>query len=1425
MFSIFLLTTLFSHNAFAQNSQGTVVATVNISNAKIVLSNDRDYKISFDISNRVGAQPQIKYSVRLTSSSTNQVIFDEKVYEETISLAENTKITKVIDYSIPSSISVGTYRMWIDSKNENGLSLGTALVGEVKITNNLPNIIQIIPDSCYLVKNTAKEQYLLSQVVLINSTDVVTIKCLVQSNLSTNTIFTPNFITRSHTIFGETVSDTGGSRENIIIKKGISDINIILPKASNPQSYNISFFLKTPDSKTTSNTISINYILSGIAGEIKNVVFDKTYYRRGDTANLQVFSTQTGVSTSTITASITDDTGLCSETTTKDISNFSIINLKIPITKDCTNPKANIILSSNGTILDTQNYEVMTVVSTTTPTFSTIAMFLKIIALVLVVMGLGALVYRKKYLIMIFGVIIISSSLFYFLPLSKVEAYPCTYAYCWNNNFAPCDVNGVLYCYTPVYLPSGCTITSTDIIGANQYCTYTPPIPAPAITSFYATPNPVDYNNSATISASITNSTSCTLTGNGRVISWGSPSTITTDSGPITEDEYFQLYCKGDGGEITKDLTISVIPIINVSIDASATSTTPEGSVDISWNSTNADSCDVTKNDSNWITSTGSYQYVSQFSSDGFAGIKFSSPSGIVRDSAGNLYIADTGNNRIQKFTSDGTYISQFGSYGTDNGQFNGVLGIAFDSSNNIYVVDQGNHRIQKFTSAGTYISQFGSFGSSNGQFQYPSGIATDSLNNIYVVDINNFRIQKFDTSGTYLSQFGSYGGDDSQFLSNPWGIAIDSSNNLYIVEGSYNYGRIKKFTSSGIYISQFGSGGSGEGQFSNPKGIAFDSSNNIYVVDQGNHRIQKFTSAGTYISQFGSFGTGDGQLLDPRGITLDSSGNLYIVDTGNNRIQKFTSAGAYDSKFGSYGTSAFSPNNITLDSSGNIYITENVNNHVQKFTSFGTYLSRFGSSGSDNSQFSYPSGITTDSSNNIYVVDTGNNRIQKFTSSGVYISQFGSGGSGQGQFSGPRGIATDSSNNVYIADVYNHRIQKFDPFGNFLWWLGYDGSSIGIHTAGLGYNGSGNGQFLQPNGVALDSSDNIYVVDTYNYRIQKFNSNGVYLSKFGSVGSGNGQFQYPYGISLDSSGNIYVLDASNFNIQKFNSSGGYVSKFGSYGSANYQFLGPTDLSIDSSGDVYVVDMSSHIIKKFSSPDNNLSGTKSSGPLTTDTTFTATCVKGTYSASKSVTVTVGPTTVSPPTNFAVNSSTCGQIGLSWDSPESTFKIYKDGVKINPDVSFSPYIDVLPVGDTNPHSYYVIANNAILGDSIPSNTLSAIASLCTTPEVVSNATCTLLQAGNASGDTNIYVNRTTTLRATLSTTDVEIPSLITKWTGTNIPTGGITLSGLEYNKIYTTIGPKTINAETSGTLLSGETFTSSCSTTTIVKLDPGTGGEI
>ncbi|WP_236860144.1 6-bladed beta-propeller [Candidatus Formimonas warabiya] len=278
--------------------------------------------------------------------------------------------------------------------------------------------------------------------------------------------------------------------------------------------------------------------------------------------------------------------------------------------------------------------------------------------------------------------------------------------------------------------------------------------------------------------------------------------------------------------------------------------------------------------------------YVAQWGTSGSGDGQFDTPNMVALDKDGNIYVADDGNGRVQKFDGNGNWLLQFGGPGSNDGQFQNVSGVAVDADGNVYVTDWSLNRVQKFHSSGTFLIKWGGSGSGDGQFSYPYGVAVDAAGNVYVVDSHNNRIQKFNSSGTFLAKWGGSGYSNGQF-SLPVGVAVDDAGNVYVVDNSNK--RVQKFDGSGNFLAKWGNLGSGDGQFNSPEGIAVDHCGNVYVADGNNKRVQKFNSSGTFISKWGSSGSGDGQFSYPYGVAIDSAGNIYVSDRPNKRIEKFS--------------------------------------------------------------------------------------------------------------------------------------------------------------------------------------------------------------------------------------------------------------------------------------------------------------------------------------------------------------------------------------------------------------------------------------------------------------------------------------------------------------------------------------------------------
>jgi aldose sugar dehydrogenase len=231
-------------------------------------------------------------------------------------------------------------------------------------------------------------------------------------------------------------------------------------------------------------------------------------------------------------------------------------------------------------------------------------------------------------------------------------------------------------------------------------------------------------------------------------------------------------------------------------------------------------------------------------------------------------------------------FIANFGLYGEADGRFRSPEGVAVDQEGNVYVADTANNRIQVFSSNGTFLTSFGRYGEADGRFRSPEGVAVDKQGNVYVADTENNRIQVFSSNGTFLSKFGRYGEADGRFRF-PEGIDLNELDNVYVADTANN--RIQVFSSNGTFLTSFGRYGDGDGNFRSPEGIAVDKQGNVYVADTENSRIQVFSSNGTFLSGWGEYGHNETQMGFPQGIGVGQQGDIYVADTENNRIQVFS--------------------------------------------------------------------------------------------------------------------------------------------------------------------------------------------------------------------------------------------------------------------------------------------------------------------------------------------------------------------------------------------------------------------------------------------------------------------------------------------------------------------------------------------------------
>jgi uncharacterized protein (TIGR03437 family) len=626
-------------------------------------------------------------------------------------------------------------------------------------------------------------------------------------------------------------------------------------------------------------------------------------------------------------------------------------------------------------------------------------------------------------------------------------------------------------------------------------------------------------------------------------------------------------------------------------------------------------------------------------------------------DGGGNLTLI-AGNSR-PGFSGDGGPATR--------AQLNAPQGLALDKAGNLYIADSKNNRVRVVSAAGI-VNTFAGTGqispggantyndgglAINALLHLPAGVAVDTGGNVYIADTGDNLIRKVTTDGLINSiagdSYGSYKGDTGLALTaelhSPEDVAVDSSGNVYIADsanavireitastGIINYIAGNVSTTTGPAI-----GYSGDGAAANlaglvtPFALALDSSGEVFFAENGDSRIRKIdtkgnisTIAGTGTAGFGGDGSAGASaaLSFPTGVAVDSSGNVYIADSLNRRIRKLASGGNISTVAGNgnYSYSGDSgqatsaqlntPQAVASDSSGNLYIADTVNNVVRKVTAAGVISTIAGNgtagSGGDggaatSAQLRSPQGIAVDASGNVYVADTQNARVRKI-SNGTINTVAGSGTVGSGgdggaatsaQLNIPTGLAVDGAGNLYIADFSNNRIRKVTPGGTITTLAG---------NGLAGYSGDGgaaaNAQLTTPVSVATDSSGNVYIADTGNNAVRVVNSSGIV-----STVAGNGLAGYsgddgpavsatvgnPTGVAVDASGNLYVSDGS-VRVRKVYSSG-FINTIAGNGTRGYSgdggvglfatMNGPAGIALASNGNLYIADSGNSAVREL----------------------------------------------------------------------------------------------------------------------------------------------------------------------------------------------------------------------------------------------------
>jgi len=638
----------------------------------------------------------------------------------------------------------------------------------------------------------------------------------------------------------------------------------------------------------------------------------------------------------------------------------------------------------------------------------------------------------------------------------------------------------------------------------------------------------------------------------------------------------------------------------------------------------------------------------------------FYRPYSVATSKSGDIYVADSYNNKIRRITLDGKVktLAGTGSSGSLDGPgasatFNYPSGLTVDKNGNVYVADSYNNKIRKITKDGNVVTVAGGIysGSTNGigvnsTFSDPTGIVVDTVGNLFVADYANNLIRKIDTTGLVTtfagSNWGSADGTGSTAsFSGPTSITIDASGTLFVVESDGN--KVRKITSAGVVTTLAGNSNTGSADgfgtsatFYNPSGIAVDSKGNVWIADRRNNKIRKITPSGLVSTVGGTntSGSKDGNstlatFYNPCGIAIDSRDVVYIADLYNNKIRRMAS--------GNYYLSSALPAGLNLDLlSGTISGTPTVGSAMAVYKVIGSNLggldtatvtiavegkptiqTLIAQASSGNSAIAqgrsvnpgYPmatAGGFCWNKTGAPVVTDSSLVVQKYSEMAIFTSSLTNLTPGTTYYL--RTFATNSIGTSYGEEfifttpelapniqyvspqVYsvNTEINPLIPINAG----GIPKSFLNVSTlAGNNTNASVDGSlsiasFSNPSSVAVDAQGTIYVADANSNKIRKISTEGQVSTFAGSGlagfadGTGNAaSFYSPRGIAVDAKGNVFVADTYNNRIRKISKDGVVTTLAGSGLVGNTlgtgtaaSFYNPAGLAVDTSGNVYVAD-------------------------------------------------------------------------------------------------------------------------------------------------------------------------------------------------------------------------------------------------------------
>lgn len=465
---------------------------------------------------------------------------------------------------------------------------------------------------------------------------------------------------------------------------------------------------------------------------------------------------------------------------------------------------------------------------------------------------------------------------------------------------------------------------------------------------------------------------------------------------------------------------------------------------------------------------------------------RFAFPRGLVVDSTGVAYVADTQNQVIRRVTPDGIAITFAGRMlaqgsmdGTGDGaRFRTPSDIAIDpATGNFYVTDSGNHRIRRITPAAVVTTFAGSVeGDLDGngigaRFSAPWGLDVDTSGNVYVADHDNSQVRRITPAGVVTTL-------GTTIFSNPSGVAV-AGGAVFVSEGFHHAIRridpaTAQVTTLAGSIPEAGTA-NGRGlavRMNVPLSVASDAAGNVYVGE--GHSIRRITPEGVTTTLVSSLG-------NVSGIAYAPDGNLYVADAGTARVYRVTTSGSITT-FAGQGGELEAPWGIVADSFGSLYVTDISADKVFVIDAGGT-VSTYAGTGVPgwfdgplaSSRFRAPAGIAIDAARNLYVADWGNHVIRKITFATGQVSTLVGPTAG---LNGPTGIASDAQGTLYVSDA-NHVIHRVSGTGALTLVAGLPGTPGNVNGTGT------DARFAFPEGLALTRDGELLIADSFNHAVR----------------------------------------------------------------------------------------------------------------------------------------------------------------------------------------------------------------------------------------------------------------------------------------------------------------------------------------------------